>query len=168
MKNRPDSRINWFCRSGQVRLVNRYHGDRGFQVHPQANSRCNRGVRSNAAKNTARSRIFRRRIPSQSATNCLRALDAGQMAPRSPGRKERVCARDLVFRSARISRGKTQKVGHIGEKPRMARRSVQHPGVLVLDLALDAAMAESCVFFRRRDRADGRWRAKSVAFIPSG
>ena len=47
--------------------------------------------------------------------------------------------------------GEAQQVGHVREQPGMTRNAIQHPGILILDFALDSAMAESRVFFSGRN-----------------
>ena len=56
--------------------------------------------------------------------------------------------------------GKAEQIGHVGKEAGMARCAPEDPSVLILNFALNAAMAEGCVHFGGWDQGprSGQWR----------
>ena len=97
------------------------------------------------------------RIPAQRARTALGRLPLGQSAPkRAASNEEGLGSEPAGFALRRIAPGEAQKVRDVGEKSGMSCDAAQHPCVFVLDLALNAAMAEGGVFFGGRNRAAAR------------
>ena len=97
-------------------------------------------------KNACRQTNSPTAYPSPARANCLPGPAAGQTSTSSRPNRRGSLPDVTAFLPRRESRrGKSQQVRHIGEQSSMARNALQHPRILILHFALNAAAGGKCV-----------------------